>query len=534
MVRNSKGITLIALVITIIVLLILAGVSLSLVMGNEGILGKATNAVDKTEKAAVEEELNLAIADLRLWAVREEEKFDKNYITENLPKKLEDCSCELIEDEIEGEYKNYIFTVDENYVVKIESIAGGVKPEITAEVLTKDRVLEGEVVEIQVCATISEGNVTIQVPENMILKSKITETETEKVYVYTTNKNGNYVLTAIGDSGRKKNTTVKVDKIIDKPRINVSDNTGISVVINVENDYPEEVTYTYYLGTEEKATRISAKTLTIDGLTEGAEYTVKVVVNYEESQLISDEVSVTMIEKVTPPITVMTSLEENVEKIALEFPILTFNGVMNCVAKCNIGDKVRIEMENTTDSTNYYSINGGKDWIEYTNIVEIDYPGDELLKGKSMNQYGSSEIKDIKPYLYDSNINCVGKQEISHHALKNEAYDRKYTTYFDADTQNWEHYEMQIDPECWKKYITIYTENVNDYGCISFFKNGIVLVGDYIWKLSGQSNTVLAAKSIKIPRGIDSVGFLDGTAWVTPNYIYEVWCSQENLNGKTY
>ena len=35
MVRNSKGITLIALVITIIVLLILAGVSLSLVMGNE-------------------------------------------------------------------------------------------------------------------------------------------------------------------------------------------------------------------------------------------------------------------------------------------------------------------------------------------------------------------------------------------------------------------------------------------------------------------------------------------------------------------
>ena len=35
--KNQKGITLVALVVTIIVLLILAGVSLSLVMGNEGI-----------------------------------------------------------------------------------------------------------------------------------------------------------------------------------------------------------------------------------------------------------------------------------------------------------------------------------------------------------------------------------------------------------------------------------------------------------------------------------------------------------------
>ena len=46
--KESKGITLVALVVTIIILLILAAVTLSLVAGSEGILNKAANAVDIT------------------------------------------------------------------------------------------------------------------------------------------------------------------------------------------------------------------------------------------------------------------------------------------------------------------------------------------------------------------------------------------------------------------------------------------------------------------------------------------------------
>ena len=59
--RNKKGITLVALVVTIIVLLILAGVTLNLVMGEEGILGKATTAVDKSKLAGAKEELEMAL-----------------------------------------------------------------------------------------------------------------------------------------------------------------------------------------------------------------------------------------------------------------------------------------------------------------------------------------------------------------------------------------------------------------------------------------------------------------------------------------
>ncbi len=53
------GITLIALVVTVVVLLILAGVSLNLVIGNEGILTRSKEAVDKYGKQAENEQQGL-------------------------------------------------------------------------------------------------------------------------------------------------------------------------------------------------------------------------------------------------------------------------------------------------------------------------------------------------------------------------------------------------------------------------------------------------------------------------------------------
>ena len=54
--RRERGITLIALVITIIVLLILAGVSIAMLAGDNGILTQAQNAKNRTEEAQKEEE----------------------------------------------------------------------------------------------------------------------------------------------------------------------------------------------------------------------------------------------------------------------------------------------------------------------------------------------------------------------------------------------------------------------------------------------------------------------------------------------
>ena len=58
-VKNEKAITLVALVVTIIVLILLAGVSISLVVGNNGIMQKAVKGREDYTGAAINEQLDL-------------------------------------------------------------------------------------------------------------------------------------------------------------------------------------------------------------------------------------------------------------------------------------------------------------------------------------------------------------------------------------------------------------------------------------------------------------------------------------------
>lgn len=53
--KDDKGITLIALIVTIIMLLILAGVSISMLTGQNGIINRAKQAKSKTRYATVKE-----------------------------------------------------------------------------------------------------------------------------------------------------------------------------------------------------------------------------------------------------------------------------------------------------------------------------------------------------------------------------------------------------------------------------------------------------------------------------------------------
>ena len=59
--KKERGITLIALVITIIVLLILAGVSIAMLTGQNGILTQANNAKQATEQSGTKEKAELAV-----------------------------------------------------------------------------------------------------------------------------------------------------------------------------------------------------------------------------------------------------------------------------------------------------------------------------------------------------------------------------------------------------------------------------------------------------------------------------------------
>ncbi len=68
MFKEQKGVTLIALVITIIVLLILAGVSIAMLTGDNGILTKAQSAGSETAISEIKEQVTLAINEILMNA----------------------------------------------------------------------------------------------------------------------------------------------------------------------------------------------------------------------------------------------------------------------------------------------------------------------------------------------------------------------------------------------------------------------------------------------------------------------------------
>ena len=62
--NNNKGITLIALVVTIIVLLILAGVSIAMLTGENGILTNARTAQENSAKGSLDEAAKIAVGNI--------------------------------------------------------------------------------------------------------------------------------------------------------------------------------------------------------------------------------------------------------------------------------------------------------------------------------------------------------------------------------------------------------------------------------------------------------------------------------------
>ena len=119
--KKEKGITLIALVITIIVLLILAGVTVATLTGDNGILTKANEAKESTEIETEKEIIKLAVL------VASEKEDYKDISKEKLQNELEQLSGGKTE--VYSDNKSYIiyfketdrvYKVDENININQE------------------------------------------------------------------------------------------------------------------------------------------------------------------------------------------------------------------------------------------------------------------------------------------------------------------------------------------------------------------------------------------------------------------------------
>ena len=112
--KGTKGITLIALVITIIVLLILAGVSIATLTGENGILTKANEAKDKTNIANVKEMAQTDI--LGYQAENESEEITIGQLKDVLSKYFKDVPDE---EQLKEKLK------DTDYSLKVKEEYGG-------------------------------------------------------------------------------------------------------------------------------------------------------------------------------------------------------------------------------------------------------------------------------------------------------------------------------------------------------------------------------------------------------------------------
>ena len=72
--KKNKGMTLISLVVTIIILIILAAVTIRLVLGDNGIINKAQTAADETTKEAATEAMNFKITNAQIETYGKEQR----------------------------------------------------------------------------------------------------------------------------------------------------------------------------------------------------------------------------------------------------------------------------------------------------------------------------------------------------------------------------------------------------------------------------------------------------------------------------
>ena len=86
--KNQKGITLIALVITILVLLILAGVTIATLTGDNGIITRANQAKEGTEEAEDIEKIRLAISEAQIGE-NSYQKINQNNLQEAINSQFE-------------------------------------------------------------------------------------------------------------------------------------------------------------------------------------------------------------------------------------------------------------------------------------------------------------------------------------------------------------------------------------------------------------------------------------------------------------
>ena len=108
--KDNRGITLIALVITIIVLLILAAVSISTLTGDNGLLTKASDAKEKTNLNSIFEQIKLEM----LGSIGKNGKIDLNKAKDSIAEKIKNIDIKRSGNKLIVTIDGVTYSVDKN------------------------------------------------------------------------------------------------------------------------------------------------------------------------------------------------------------------------------------------------------------------------------------------------------------------------------------------------------------------------------------------------------------------------------------
>ena len=253
--KKSQGITLVSLVITVVIMLILAGVTISVFTGTDGMFSSITQATREYKKQAMLEAVDLAKAYVEL---------DKTYTNE--PITITDVIDKIKEVSTINE-KDYIITVDDeeqtatiidkatgvvvdiwidenghiqsdgNIVDDVENL---VKPTVTYE-LDPPAGTYGDEVKITITAKEEKNGIVKTQFQNNAEKTYNNQKEVKETYTVTVN--GTYTYTAIGANGRKANVYIEIKNIMNGADITLvaQETQPTNKPVNVVITYDENI-----------------------------------------------------------------------------------------------------------------------------------------------------------------------------------------------------------------------------------------------------------------------------------------------------
>ena len=256
--KTNKGITLIALVITIIILLILAAISIATLTGENGILKKVNTSKQKTEEATAREKLELSLLSASTLKYTTNEYNENEWLNEYVI--AENPNDVIMVDEDIFTVNGWRFLVDRSVPKIVERLGEtSTKPEITSIKVIKGEKLSNEwyITDIKIRVQgsgyrINNEDITL---ENGIREIVISEDGMYEITAYLKDEKGEILQQ---ETLTVKKDTSKPDDF--KPIDGIGNGTGKQIQISSKtSDLSGISEYKYYLNNEYIGTTRSRK-----------------------------------------------------------------------------------------------------------------------------------------------------------------------------------------------------------------------------------------------------------------------------------